>query len=490
MHRALLIDEILRLVFDHCVSLPDCEARWTLCQLARCCKAWKDLALDRLWSRLDGVGPLTSLLPCEEEEDMDASEIPPEFWEYAARVKQISHHRFLEVPALDGHPGIMPRLEEVTLSFHGCMVSNAWMVSPRLKRIAVNIGYSYDAQTTIDRSNGVAMYLEQVRKTAPGLQSLRIRGRMTDSLNNAVASLSQLRNLTVHANCFLTCETLAAIATFPHLKSLNVHASSVQHADFAAALTRASAPCFPALEELEIRASGSVLTVILEHLPVGNLTKLYAEVDRCPRGPGHLKGTFELLAQKASQSLKELVIEDQTELEDLEPSLRSQKSLEWYPLSLLSPLAALKELRHFALISILPAELHDADLGQLGKWWPSLQHLNLGVFDTELLPPDWQVRMTPAAFVAVAKFLPHLETLALPILPVDIVASSAKPPAPETVVPQQTALRALAIGDVPDAAPCAKTLIQAIRSTFPSLTILNCPTHEVSELFANTIKTS
>ncbi|KAI0372605.1 hypothetical protein BV20DRAFT_1119627 [Pilatotrama ljubarskyi] len=488
MHRALLIDEILGLVFDHCISPPECEPRRTLSQLARCCKAWKDLALDRFWSRLDGVGPLTSLLPCSEEEDLDASEIPPAFWDYARRVKEISHHRFFEIPTLDRHAGIMPRLEAVTLSFHGCMVSDAWMVSPRLRRIAVNIGYSYDAQTTMDRSNGVAMYLEQVRKTAPGLLSLRIRGRMTDSLNNAVASLTQLRALTIHANCFLTCETLAAVASFPHLRSLKVHASSIQQADFADALARLSTPCFPAMEELAIRASGSVLTIILEHLPAGILTKLHAEVDRCSRGPGHLKGTFELLAQKTSQSLQELSIEDWTEFQDLEPSLRSQKSLEWYPLSLLDPLASLKELRRFALVSMLPPDLHDADLGQLGKWWPLLEHLNLGVYDTVLLPADWQMRMTPAALTAVAKFLQRLESLALPILPIDLLVSTGEQPAPGTVVPQQKTLRVLAIGDVPDAAACAKSLVEAILATFPSLTTLHCPAQEVSELLASTTK--
>ncbi len=63
MHAALLIDEILQLVFDFCADLPKTEPKWTFAQLARCCRAWKDPAFDRLWARLTGVEPLLALLP-------------------------------------------------------------------------------------------------------------------------------------------------------------------------------------------------------------------------------------------------------------------------------------------------------------------------------------------------------------------------------------------------------------------------------------------
>ena len=65
MHPALLIDEILQLVLDHCAELAEPSPRWTFAQLARCCRAWREPALDRLWARMDGVGPLLAL------EDLD-----------------------------------------------------------------------------------------------------------------------------------------------------------------------------------------------------------------------------------------------------------------------------------------------------------------------------------------------------------------------------------------------------------------------------------
>lgn len=63
MHCALLIDEILQDILKICSAWTEQEYRSSLCQIARCCKAWSDPALDRLWARLDSVTPLLRLLP-------------------------------------------------------------------------------------------------------------------------------------------------------------------------------------------------------------------------------------------------------------------------------------------------------------------------------------------------------------------------------------------------------------------------------------------
>ena len=68
MHPALLIDEVLQLIFDFCADISDTEPKWTYAQLARCCRAWKDPALDRLWDRLNGVGPLLALVAKQDED--------------------------------------------------------------------------------------------------------------------------------------------------------------------------------------------------------------------------------------------------------------------------------------------------------------------------------------------------------------------------------------------------------------------------------------
>lgn len=60
MHPALLIDELLREVFDICCI--DNEYRKTLVQLARCCQAWKEPALRKAWENLPCITPLMKLV--------------------------------------------------------------------------------------------------------------------------------------------------------------------------------------------------------------------------------------------------------------------------------------------------------------------------------------------------------------------------------------------------------------------------------------------
>ena len=64
MHPVLLLDEVLRMIFDHIDHdsnrLP---ALKTFYRLATVCRAWKDPALDYLWASLVSVDPLLALFP-------------------------------------------------------------------------------------------------------------------------------------------------------------------------------------------------------------------------------------------------------------------------------------------------------------------------------------------------------------------------------------------------------------------------------------------
>jgi hypothetical protein len=64
MHPVLLLDEVLRIILDHID--PDSSrppALKTFYCLAAVCRAWKDPALDYLWTSLVSVDPLLALLP-------------------------------------------------------------------------------------------------------------------------------------------------------------------------------------------------------------------------------------------------------------------------------------------------------------------------------------------------------------------------------------------------------------------------------------------
>ena len=65
MHHALVIDEILRVIFSICAE----DHYPSLSRLASCCKIWSDPALDNLWRRLPCITLLLGLLPGFQEKN-------------------------------------------------------------------------------------------------------------------------------------------------------------------------------------------------------------------------------------------------------------------------------------------------------------------------------------------------------------------------------------------------------------------------------------
>ncbi|KAI0697822.1 hypothetical protein C8T65DRAFT_729326 [Cerioporus squamosus] len=471
--RASTVDEVLQLIFDFCSDLPDTEPKRTYAQLARCCRAWKDPALDRLWDRLNGVGPLLALVAKQDEAVAPGTSV---LRTYADRVKRIAHHDGLKnAPTLQVPPTVFPRLESVALSFQGCMIPHQWALSPFLQHVSVNVGFSRDMQEVLDRSNAAARLLHRIHLHAPSLRSLQVRGRMTDLLNAAVASFTQLRSLTIHGNSSLAPETFAALATFPNLQSLEVHASHLQ-ADAFLETVSAGTPCFPALKELSIRTGGDLLSAVLSRMPTGVLAKLHLDMDECVRGPSYMKPVFALIAQKASTSLQELHFEDRTDIEDLEIPSRPEETPHWYTPDVLAPLGRMKHLQRFVLRD---ADLSDASLETLSRWWPALAHLDLGTYDSETHAPAWKARLTPAAYGVVAKAFPCLESLSLPALPPTGGVDSQKP---------QKVLRSLTLGEVLDPSVDAAAAVDTILMMFPSIRYLDCPTTEVTERFETVVR--
>ncbi|KAI0738523.1 hypothetical protein C8Q80DRAFT_1205911 [Daedaleopsis nitida] len=491
MHAALLIDEVLQLVFDFCEH-SETEPQWMFTQLARCCRAWKDPALDRLWARLNGVEPLLALLPKSYEKTF--CRVPSErFLANAARVRQITHSKDnLSAAIFRDLSPVLPRLETVALSFHGCMVPWKWTTSTRLKTVSIKVGFSLSSNAVVERSNAAASFLREAGRSAPDLHTLQIRGRMSAALNESVAALANLQSLTVQASCYLAPSTLAMIATFPRLRELEVHASHIDADEFEDSLPPA-AHFFPALEELTIRTCGPLLTSILERLPVSTLSKLHVEMAKSIGGPSYMKPIFELLAEKASASLRELTIEDGTETDDLERYPPPPGTPRWYSLDLLSPLARMKQLRR---VVMRDPDLRDGDLEVLAKWWPALEHLDLGMFDPEHFVPKWKAQMTPAAFGVAAKAFAKLERLGLP----------AKPPVEvDPKQAQQTTLRALMVGDVTSPAQDGRptevavdspaetidvvAVVDALLHMFPSLRTLDSPSTVLTERFVAVVNT-
>ena len=393
---------------------------------------------------------------------------------YADRVKRVTHQDGLKnVSASELFPTVFPRLESLTLSFQGCTVPHEWAVSPFLRHISINVGFSRDVQEVLDRSNAAAQLLHQVHLHAPNLRSLQVRGRMTDLLNAAVASFTRLQSLTIQGTSSLAPETFVAIATLPCLQSLQVHASHLHAEAFAESV---GATCFPALKELSIRTGGDFIAAVLARMPTGLLTKLHLDMDECVRGPSYMKAVFALVAQKASTSLGELHVEDRTDLDELELPSRPEESPHWYTVDVLNPLARMKHLRRFVLRD---PDFNDADLETLSKWWPALAHLDLGTFDPETHVPEWKARLTPAAYSAVAKSFSGLESLSLHVLPSTGGADADG---------QQMTLRSLTLGEVLNSSVDAVAMVDTVFSMFPNIDLLDCPAVEVTERFETVLR--
>ena len=412
---------------------------------------------------------------------------------------------FVAIPSLklskEHGSNVFPHLESVSLVNAGCLAPPAWIHSPLLTCVAVNLSFSRKPHSVLDRSAAVARFLP----TLPHLHTLQLRGRMSDTLNAALAALTQLRSLTVHTGDSLGCETFAAIVAFPALRTLEMHASHIDADELEDALAQTmqeETAYFPVLEELSVRTNASLLATLLARIPVGILRKLSLDMDGegsgAQVGPEtRMKPVFELLAQKAAGALRDLLIEDRT-VHDEEPddTQGTGAPARGYAVDVLAPLARVRQLRSFTLRE---PDLFDKDLETMARWWPALEHLDLGTPESGALEeseePQLQhetdgaqaepevaygkSQMTSEAYGIVARSFRFLESLTL----------SAPPPcevaAPEERAKFVTELRSLTVGKAGDATGKvdAPAVVDALLSIFPTVKSMDCPEAEVSARF-------
>ncbi|RDX49194.1 hypothetical protein OH76DRAFT_1439253 [Lentinus brumalis] len=412
MHPALLVAEILLDIFDWLSDLPSSESRWTYAQLARCCRAWRESALDYLWTHLHGMDSVICVL--RSHEDVAAGNATAAVLQYTGRVRSLVHLREPTVPDALRHCSLVfPHLESVLLFSQGCMAPPALATSTLLKHITLNMGFPSrmgSISDLIERSDAAARFLHHARAQCPSIRSLTVWGRISPQLNAAIASYTQLRTISIRGS-FFKIETCAAIATFPSLETLDLGVF-LREPEIRSwqVLSSSGTASFPALRNRTIHSFGPTVEAILARIPVGVLTKLRLDMEGCTEGPSYMQDIFQLLAQKTSESLRELTVTDRTSMDDLPSSGIAR----WYNLELLSPLARLRQLRCFTLHH---PDLDDADLKELARWWPTLEHLDLGTYTPDMVMPEWKAQFTPAAHSIAARSFPHLLSVTVPVPP-------------------------------------------------------------------------
>lgn len=404
------------------------------------------------------------------------------FNSYAHKVKHITFGA--APPDLNTVKGsLLPNVISVALSRDGCLSSVNWLSSDRLRDLDIDMRAASDSKSNTARATNVANILSHTSSQGT-LRKLKIRGWMTPVLEGAVLSVTSLCNLVLHTGKSLTPQTLAALASFPNLAQLSVHASHIDADDFASALPLDSAT-FPALHTLRIRGQRALFCAILEALPQGHLHSLYLETEEPEQGLVAWRETFDLLVAKAADTLIDFTLDQILELEEMEDTISYVESDTRLAAETLQPLSGLRAMRRFTIDAMILPDFTDKDIDRIASWWPLLEQLNLGTLPgmQEHAQP-WIPKVTVAALTTLAKRCPRLETLTLPL---DISALACKSPdEPEAdgkgengpVLPQ-TALRKLYVGHA-GASDSIPDFLRSVLQVYPKLEDLECITIEKS----------
>ncbi|KIK50597.1 hypothetical protein GYMLUDRAFT_182575 [Collybiopsis luxurians FD-317 M1] len=436
MHQALLIDEILAIILDSCAESI------SLSRIARTCQAWKEPALDRVWFRLDSFKPLLELIPGLLSVNgvyMLESPLNPDFRRlrhYASRVKQIAYRQNLQI-----HPSflslllqdnsvslIFQKLSTVQLSLANChAVCSIISLSTGLQKVDLDLGFTTSAKfKTVNRT--ALNFISTVDRVSTCFTSLSLRGATSGSVMSAVNGLSRLESLCLCVGASLPAETLAAIATFPRLRELEIQTSHLRPDD----LHFSPSNCFPSLEVLDIRGRTGIIEKLLRNMQSDRLVVLRIEVELLSSSDDTWNGLFDAIKNKTHSSLLELAIEHHMDADDLflnddTPSSSDTTStapIMNYNLPRTNPNALLRfdhltslsnhhSIRRLLFETTPPVLLQDQDLEKMVQWWPNLEHLDLGSLLT--FDQRWSPKITAAALVTIARGFPVLDSLVIPV---------------------------------------------------------------------------
>lgn len=336
---------------------------------------------------------------------------------YAQRVKYLAQHKHFPLDDSvsdltpfflpDTNVLLLPNLIEAHISSSGFASSTSCLpLSPKLRQLRIRLNQSPIAMESTD---ALCHYLTLARATAPGLSSIRLRGRLSAQTNALIASMSSLKSFTCRAGTSLAPTTLAALGTFPALTALHIRADHITSTDLPV-----SNVLFPALEDLTIHARPALIEALLGHLQPGQLRRLSLDVVGTVGQPSEARPNwptlFGLIANAARPTLRELSIEHRPPYDvTLGPN-------DFISSDLLVPLLSLPTLSDLSLDLGIPHALGNDDFCALLQAWPSLERLVLRTPPACLggeLGWQWRPRASLAVLVDFARRAPALEQLEL-----------------------------------------------------------------------------
>jgi len=365
------------------------------------------------------------------------------FFVYASRVKYlVQRHKINLDPSVTSllvsqtafKDSIFSRLAMVQLSLANCSaVSAIFQNTTRLHSIDLDLGFKTSVSAL--SNNAACDLLQNVRDSAPELQSLSIRGFASEGLLSMVASLSMLKSLSLRLGHTATVDILVAISTFPLLASLELQAVDVDVEEMTQKWSSsAEIESFPALTTLDVRGSITFIHTLIQNMRSRHLNKLRMDIDPSTHSDhdDSWVALYSAINDKFSDTLHDLAIEYHTEYDNLRletnvndthNATHDTQSISSSPLDeklddflgfdILYPLSNVRNLRRVVFDTSPPLAIRDQDFDRIVKCWPDLEHFELGSLST--LDPSWTPKTTVKSLVTLSQGLRSLQSLVLPI---------------------------------------------------------------------------
>jgi hypothetical protein len=399
--------------------------------------------------------------------------LPEGLDDYARMVKHVTLRTKVDMGIAPGTlfhdtTPLFPNLQSVAVLMDGCAAPAVHLLlSPMLSAITIDIGVSTGRATGVERSENIAAYLSTLRSSSIPIQNLKIRGFACEKLNQAVCGLSTLKSLSLKLGTSLSTTAVVAIANFPLLEELLIHADRVDAGSLKGSFA-SSSPLFPNLRTLDIRSSVEVVATIMEHVRSTAVTRFSIEVTKDD------DSAWTHLYSVIPTTIQDIHIDHRIDLDDPTKDTTDIINNNPFTIKRLGPLSKLAALRSFTLETDIFVDFVDKDVEELTKWWPILRTLHLAVLpyeeckeneDQQARVVPWTPRLTIGCLSPIAKGWPHLECLCLPI---DLTSDSKQ----EQNVPIHTQLHEFKIApslSAKDSTPIVDSNIVFIRNLFPSV---------------------
>ncbi|KAL4066484.1 hypothetical protein V8B97DRAFT_1874426 [Scleroderma yunnanense] len=434
MHRALLMPEIIRLIFtfvrefdevptdENFPSQPmihSTPGKTALASLARTCRAFHEPAIDELWMHLEALDPLIKLLP---RRMWGKKHVPPmirmfmrkkhwlTFQKYASRVKSLRgpcYYRFATtvqrrvMAALASYPKatlpLLPNLKEITWCeirmFHRmepCVSLLRYFVGPAINSVTLKL---YCWPYHISSETAVLAELSILCPNVTSFTAIFPPSSQNDPSQEVGAIVSNWSNIRTLRSCALPQTVMDKLISQRTLESLAIELNSSAYPPYAGHLPES-------LHTFALGGSSAAFCTRYLRNVYGYPSALALRIGVDDSNPDDINELFHILPDHLDKvALRTISVE-------LTSSYWIARSSETFPLEfdILKPLLVFRSLRTVDLDLFSTGGLDDDAFSMMAQAWPSLESFALGTADVSRKHPKTTLR----ALISLLTHCPNL----------------------------------------------------------------------------------